>query len=131
MATIEDELGYKIAEKYLTKKYGNDFVDFMETEGQSYLDGYEQGYEDCRRYAHDYYKPKWHDLREDPSDLPKHNNQIVVAFAFNTNTNQFYCFDFANYFDGFKSFITHTSDGNNINNGKKVIAWCDFMRFGE
>lgn len=55
MATIEDEKGYEIAKQYLTKKYGDDYVDFLETEGQSYLDGYEQGYEDCRHYAHDYY----------------------------------------------------------------------------
>lgn len=31
---------------------------------QGFLYGYERGYEDCRHYAHDYYKPKWHDLRK-------------------------------------------------------------------
>lgn len=70
--TVEEEKGYEIAEKYLRKKYGDDYVDFIETEGQSYLDGYEQGYEDCRHYAHDYYKPKWHDPRNDfPEDKRK------------------------------------------------------------
>lgn len=68
-------------------------------------------------------KFEWNDLTKNPDSLPKHNNQILVAFAFNENTNQFYCFDVANYFDGAKKFITNTSDGDNVNNGKKVIAW--------
>ena len=29
--TVEDEKGYEIAEKYLRKKYGDDYVDFLDT----------------------------------------------------------------------------------------------------
>lgn len=31
---------------------------------QLFFKGYEQGYEDCRHYAHDYYKPKWHKVAD-------------------------------------------------------------------
>lgn len=41
--TVEDEKGYEIAEQYLIKKYDDDYVDFIETEGQSYLDGFADG----------------------------------------------------------------------------------------
>ena len=41
---IDEE--YEIVEKYLRKKYGNDYVDFIETEGQAYLEGYKQGQKD-------------------------------------------------------------------------------------
>lgn len=34
---------YELVEKYLRKKYGNDYVDFIDIEGQSYLDGFEEG----------------------------------------------------------------------------------------
>lgn len=33
-------------------------------------EGYEQGYEACRHYAHDYYKPKWHEIKCCSQDLP-------------------------------------------------------------
>lgn len=81
MATVEDEKGYEVAKQYLVKKYAGDYVDFIGTEGQTYLDGYEQGYEDCRHYAHDYYKnyykPKWHDLRKNPNDLPERRSRMT------------------------------------------------------
>lgn len=44
-------------------------------------EGYEQGYEDCRHYAHDYYKPKWHDLRKEPNDLPKESEEVLAVYS--------------------------------------------------
>lgn len=68
-------------------------------------------------------KHEWHSLAENPEDLPTHFNQILVAFAFNKVTNEFYSFDVASYFGNSKSFITNSSDSDNVNNGKKIIAW--------
>ena len=45
---------------------------------QFFFKGYEQGYEDCRHYAHEYYKPKWHDLKKNPNDLPDTNREVLV-----------------------------------------------------
>lgn len=65
------ELTQKAKESYRIYSENNHVDKY---EGFQYIDGYcngyEQGYEDCRHYAHDYYKPKWHDLRKNPNDLP-------------------------------------------------------------
>lgn len=67
--TVEDEEGYEIAEQYLIKKYGDDYVDFIETEGQSYLDGLEKGLSEG--------KPKWIYCNE---SMPVDNQQVLVAY---------------------------------------------------
>lgn len=41
--TVESEEGYEIAKQYLKKKYAEDYVDFIATEGQAYLDGLAEG----------------------------------------------------------------------------------------
>lgn len=113
MATIEDEKGYEIAVRYLTKKYGEDYVDFLETEGQSYLDGYEQGYEDCRHYAHDYYKPKWHVLQKDPNDLPKEGGIYLILQEDNAGFSHYCVRDFRN---------GHFECTN------RIIEWCELPK---
>lgn len=57
--------------KLLQSEKGYNGISFQEFWEEGAKWGYEKGYEDCRHYAHDYYKPKWHDLRKDPNDLPK------------------------------------------------------------
>lgn len=93
----------------------------QETAKKAYLAGYEQGYEDCRHYAHDYYKPKWHDLRKNPNDLPNQITLVIMNLFGNV-----YC---KGWFD---------EDGWIVDDGnmrkidcKNVIAWCEHPKFEE
>lgn len=79
---------------------------------QLFFKGYEQGYEDCRHYAHDYYKPKWHDLRKDPNDLPKENGDYYVCLEDKIHTVQYW-------------------NNNHWCFSEKPIAWCELPQFKE
>lgn len=117
-----DELTQKAKESY--RIYSEDkCIDSYE--GYQYIDGYcngyEQGYEDCRHYAHDYYKPKWHDLRKNPDDLPKQITLVIMYIIGNVYCN--------GWFNG---------DGWIVDNGnmkkldcETVIAWCELPKFEE
>ena len=98
---------------------------------QFFFKGYEQGYEDCRHYAHDYYKPKWHDLRKDPNDLPTienlHNFSKYVLCAVKFDDFVFYQVMSIHYPS--KTWIVVDSDKNYSN--KNVIAWCELTKFEE
>lgn len=130
---IEDEKGYEIAKLYLEKKYAGDYVDFIETEGQSYLDGYEQGYEDCRHYAHDYYKPKWHDLRKNPSDLPTKEDITIRCVL--SNGNEVICktdwYEPAEDEIGYGKIIIQFYCNDDWIDTNDVIAWCELPKFKE
>ena len=78
-------------------------------------EGYEQGYEDCRHYAHDYYKPKWHDLRKDPNDLPKENGEYYGKVEYFGEQYRKIVFDI----DRKRFDVTY------------VIAWCELPKFEE
>lgn len=84
-------------------------------EGYQYIDGYcngyEQGYEDCRHYAHNYYKLKWHDLRKNPNDLPKRSGEYWCKWEDGAYSTEHYFGD-----NGFGSY---------------VIAWCELPKFKE
>ena len=98
--TVEDEKGYEIAKEYLRKKYGDDYVDFLETEGQSYLDGLAKG------------KLKWHDLRKDPDDLPPLDSMYSMYWTYSE----------WGYYD------IHKWDPR-LWKECKVIAWCELPKF--
>ena len=66
---------------------------------QAYLDGLKEG------------KPKWHDLRKDPNDLPKHSGEYWCRWGDGTYSSGYY-FDH----NGFGSY---------------VLAWCEFPKFEE
>lgn len=90
--------------------YGGQTVSFEDEVKKGYLDGYKQGYEDC--------KPKWHDLRKDPNDLPKDDRQCLCF------TSDCY---FVGYYDEeydqewhFDEFCTD-----------KIDAWCELPKFEE
>lgn len=73
---IDEEKAEEYLDKHKESTHIKGVYRITVDEKQIYLDGYEQGYEDCRHYAHDYYKPKWHDLREDPNNLPKRDKEL-------------------------------------------------------
>lgn len=86
--------------------------------------GYEQGYEDCKHYAHDYYKPKWHDLRKNPNDLPKKTGEYF------TNIGLLYYDELCN------RHFWHTPsceacDYSDEVEEDEVIAWCELPKFKE
>lgn len=118
-----NELTQKAKESY--KIYSDDnCVDTYE--GYQYIDGYcngyEQGYEDCIHYAHDYYKPKWHDLRKDPNDLP-------------TKTGHYLTDDGEYVYDAFhrkwRTIACMTCWDLRVLDDGEVIAWCELPTFEE
>lgn len=87
--------------------------------------GYEQGYEDCRHYAHDYYKPKWHDLRKDPDDLPKEIEiYSVPVYVVSKQGNS----DLAQYDHRRKLWNYKHTDEHILYD---VIAWAELPKFEE
>lgn len=116
-----DELVQKAKESY--KIYSKDnHVDTYE--GYQYIDGYcngyEQGYEDCRHYAHDYYKPKWHDLRKNPDDLPEECQSVLCLC--NDIGYKYYCTG---------HLIHKTWFSNIVSKLLRVIAWYELPEFKE
>lgn len=88
-------------------------------EYQFFFKGYEQGYEDCRHYAHDYYKPKWHDLRKNPNDLPKNSGLYCVQ-----------CGEVREYVKEEKSWFTvHFDPCRNCT--EDTYLWCELPKFKE
>lgn len=69
-----------------------------------YLDGLTEG------------KPKWHDLRKDPNDLPRENGKYIIYIKVSE-----------------KRTITDTCDFFNGYFGQyiKPIAWCELPKFEE
>lgn len=118
-----NELTQKAKESY--EIYSDDnHVDTYE--GYQYIDGYcngyEQGYEDCRHYAHDYYKPKWHDLRKYPNDLPKESKiiDLSIPVLLSNKTISYYSYE--------------EKEWRCVENGKiqsLIIAWCELPKFEE
>lgn len=78
-----------------------------------YLDGLSEG------------KPKWHDLRKDPNDLPNRNLPVYVQFADGDNY-------VAKYIDirwSDKSCWVDQYDSTDYIHD--VIAWCELPKFEE
>lgn len=102
--TVEDKKGCEIAEKYLRKKYGDDYVDFLETEGQSYLDGFAEDRKDrncvnCSNHSSNLRKENAElnrdktelvnsvtELKTKVTELEKENEQLECDL-YNTNAN--------------------------------------------
>lgn len=122
-ATKETNKYYGACFKTEVYKFGNckhECLVKWEASKQSYLDGYEQGYEDCRHYAHDYYKPKWHDLRVNPNDLPKLEDKRIPWSI--TVANQLGEACHYNY----RKLRWETPLATKI---EEVIKWCELPKF--
>lgn len=101
---------------------------------QGFLYGYERGYEDCRHYAHDYYKPKWHEIdthvkpsREiEKKYMPKSRRKVMLKY-------HFYGDDEIHYSDGYYDCFNFEFHTPNNPTGKIicVIAWCELSKFEE
>ncbi|MCQ2577485.1 MAG: hypothetical protein MJ176_03025 [Treponema sp.] len=80
-------------------------------------------------------KPKWHDLREDPNDLPKHDTE--------DEENNFYLVAFRNYFNHEEIIVREflwsgaefrEEDNSEIPYFKEkgiLVAWCELPKFVE
>lgn len=70
-------------------------------------------------------KPKWHDLRKDPNDLPDGGRQVIVADkSRNGYSLACFCRSGKSGFWRYERFISHIEDNY-------VLAWCDFLGFEE
>lgn len=94
--------------------YGQKVYGSMNIE-QAFLDGLKTG------------RPKWHDLRKDPHDLPKHcrygtrTSEYVLAKFKSSNTGVCYFdFDLLGWFaNGYLEQL------------KNIIAWCEVPKYTE
>lgn len=95
-----------------------------------YEEGYNKGYEDG--------KPKWHDLRKDPDDLPKENVQIVFYvkeyFKSIEKYKNHYCLgvykkSFLN--DDVKLFVERSKGYECEHSTEYVLYWCELPEFKE
>lgn len=76
---------------------------------KGYLDGLAEG------------KPKWHDLRKDPNDLPKPENKYFSWSMTVSNQDGTACHYNYDKHCWETSFVTEVD----------VIAWCEFPKFEE
>ena len=80
---------------------------------QAYLAGLHEG------------RPKWHDLRKDPNDLPKKNNGIyLVAWK-----RDKYIEEYGEY--GYDTDLFNADEGYFEGTGDYAIAWCEIPTFKE
>lgn len=83
---------------------------------QGFLYGYERGFAEGR-------KEKWHDLRENPDDLPKEDYTEVVFVTKDKNETLA-----GIYMNGSSIFATF---GIAFYDVEQVIAWCELPKFEE
>lgn len=70
-------------------------------------------------------KPKWHNLRKDPNDLPDGGRRVLVKDKSRKEYDiACFCRNGITGFWSYERFISHIEDNY-------VIAWCDFPRFEE
>lgn len=106
----------KLAREY-AKKFGDDnilhfgkfLIDLSPIRKESFIAGLEAG------------KPKWHDLRKNPNDLPKEDCEVFAI----TETD-------GSLYKGLEDYYldkTDTFDG--WGTCQKVIAWCEIPQYEE
>lgn len=97
----------------------------------SYEEGYNNGFSKGLLEG----KPKWHDLRKDPNNLPKHDTD--------DEENNFYLVAFRNYFNHeeiiVREFLWSGAEFREENNSEIpyfkeegiLVAWCELLKFEE
>ena len=72
-------------------------------------------------------RPQWHDLRKDPTDLPKEVGNYIVCFLDTACERHTFELSFVDYFED-KHWIDE--DNHNIEGyDEGVIAWCEIPTF--
>lgn len=84
----------------------------------AFLDGYEQGYEDCRYYAHDYYKPKWHKVADDDDYPPCEKDNYTINVLTDRSDIAYYNHDLDCWVAEFSSAEIDPP-----------IAWCEIPKY--
>ena len=74
-------------------------------------------------------RPKWHDLRKNPEDLPKEVGRYIVCYLDSACERHTFELSFVDYFED-KHWIDE--DNHNIEGyDEGVIAWCDIPLYME
>ena len=76
---------------------------------QAYLSGLEAG------------RPKWHDLRKDPNDLPKDNDEKLCFYEKGKVV--------ARYDSGYSCWETYLNNFETVIPSSVIIAWCELPQF--
>lgn len=94
----------------------------------NYLDGLAEG------------KPKWHDLRKDPNDLPENREEVLLYVKLNDKwkRNKVVLIGYRDYGDCLGEYCKdwgyvepiHSSKCDFVD-GEEVIAWCELPKFEE
>lgn len=107
----------------LVQDYEGNYIDIHERIKQAYLAGLKAG------------RPKWHDLRKDPNDLPEERGNYILCFigADGSNGAGKRCKTIA-FFD--PEFMEWSEEDNlddipYFRNKKVLIAWCEIPKYTE
>ena len=82
---------------------------------KAYLKGIETGQMVCR--------PKWHDLRKNPDDLPPNEHEVYICLEYQGSNGIERHVGFDRYLDADKTWFTSTNE--------EVIAWCEIPKYTE
>lgn len=102
---------------------------------KTYLDAYKKSNGYSNKLSED--KPKWHDLRKNPNDLPEVRKKVLLCIEIDG--------DFKVYIEGLydkgecleeydSCWLYHEADKKvltEIIDNQKVIAWCELPKFEE
>lgn len=68
-------------------------------------------------------RPKWHDLRKDPDDLPPNEHEVYVAAINETARGKEFVYGFDRYLTNDKCWF--------VDSALEPIAWCEIPKYTE
>lgn len=97
----------------LVQDYEGNVIDIHERIKQAFLAGLKAG------------RPKWHDLRKDPNDLPKRNNELTDRSDVTITDKGIAHYNFRKQ----KWYVHNFECDMSFSEG--VIAWCEIPKYTE
>ena len=111
----DEELAEEYAEKYFGKKTELVEVWKLKSCKENFLAGLKAG------------RPQWHDLRKDPTDLPKEVGNYLVCYLDTMLNRNVFILEFVDFLED-SHWIDETShEIEKFDEG--VIAWCEIPTF--
>lgn len=96
---------------------------------KGYLDGYKQSYEDCKHDTNGYHKPKWHNIKQNPFDLPD-ECENVLCYCDGVGSG-YYCVGHLAVTDEGLSRELPWWPNTGGNELFGVVAWCEIPKWKE
>ncbi|MCQ2086631.1 MAG: hypothetical protein MJZ37_00945 [Bacilli bacterium] len=128
------------AEMYANKKHCSkciSFGDCMENAIEDKCEAFRESYADFLAGI-EAGKPKWHDLRKDPNDLPKEGIEVLVLYSNTYDDNGLVLnkyalrYELAKYINDEEDLTEwYWIDARTDDMVHEVIAWCEHPKFEE